>query len=246
MQVEGWFPTPIGFEDLPEAAEFARSVGPLLRRVAEIQGNPQPQVLGTATTGANAPDITQYLFLLDPLRPLFDAILRHVTAFLDANGVDRTREHVTLGRAWVNRLDRGARIERHHHVAALVSGVCYVDAPATGTSLRFLDPRAPHVRDPQFAHATPFNQRTVAYPVRPGRLLLFPGWLEHGMATPHEDDTPRLSVAFDIYATSLSGTSPPPTPPEVAEPLWRALRAQGASLLHAAAAEPAAPTRTTG
>jgi uncharacterized protein (TIGR02466 family) len=246
MQVEGWFPTPIGFEDLPEAAELERDVGPLLRRIAEQQGNRQPQVLGTATTGANAPDITQYLFLLEPLRPLFDAILRRVTAFLDANGVDRTREHVTLGRAWVNRLERGARIDRHHHAAALVSGVYYLDAPATGTSLRFLDPRAPHVRDPHLAHATPFNQRAVVYPVRPGRLLLFPGWLEHGMATPHDDDAPRLSVAFDIYTTSLSGTSPPPTPPEVADSLWQALRAQGASLLDAAGTIAAAPDRTTG
>lgn len=246
MQVEGWFPTPVGFEDLPEADGLRAHVGPIPRRIAARQGNPQPQVLGYATTGANAPDATQYLFLLDPLRPLFDAIMARVPAFLAAQGVDLDRERVFLGRAWVNRLDRGARIERHHHAAALASGVYYVDAPETGTTLRFLDPRAPLVRDPTYRHASPYTQRTVDYPVRPGRLLLFPGWLEHGMPAPHDDDHPRLSVAFDLYTTSLAGTSPPPTPPDVATPLWDALRAHARSLLDDGPHAGAAHARTTG
>jgi uncharacterized protein (TIGR02466 family) len=229
LEIASWFPSPIAHEDLPEAAELHRELAPLLLRLGAVQGRHQPQIRGEATSGANAPDVTQYLHLVPSLAPLFRALFQRVPGFLQALGVDLSRERPYLGRSWVNVLQPGAAIERHHHANALVSAAYYVQVPE-GDVLRFLDPRAPLRRDPQLTGLSPFTAPWVDYPVREGRLLLFPGWLEHGMPAAHGGEGLRVSVSFDVYSVSLSGMSPPPPPADAVAGLWQTLESQAAGL----------------
>ena len=224
MPTESWFSTPIYFEDVPEAAQVIAEVLPHLRRIMAGQGSHQPHITGPARSGSNAETAAQYLFLFPELRPLFQLIHQRAVAFARQLALDVSREHLYLGRSWANFLETGGQIQPHNHMAAIFSGAFYLQVPEEGTALRFVDPRTPLRRDPLYAgQQTQFNTAYVDFPVRPGALLLFPGYLTHGMLAPSTAAAERISVSFDYYSVSLSGQSAPPPPREVVDRLWKML-----------------------
>jgi uncharacterized protein (TIGR02466 family) len=224
MPVESWFPLPIFYEQVPEAPGIIAAVLPHLFRFSEGRPKYQPLVTGKAYSGSNAPDLAQYLYKVPELRPLYEMINTRANAFARALGIDLEREHLYMGRSWVNILDRGGKIESHNHVAATFSGAFYLQVPEPAGSLRFLDPKQPIKREPHvLAGPNPWSTSQVDYPVREGLLLLFPGYAMHGMSDENASDVPRVSVSFDYFAVSLNGQSPPPPPRALVDKLWRQL-----------------------
>jgi len=224
MPIESWFPVPIYSADVDGSEALNAAMIPVLRRETENGRNHQPLVTGPAYSGSNAPDRTQYLQRVPDLAPLYRAIHEHASRFARQLELDLKQEHLYLGRSWVNILGRGGRVEPHNHMTALFSGAYYLQVPESGSVLRFTDPKGSIRRDPQYAaRTTPFHSTFVDYAVQPGRLLLFPGWLTHGMPGSNQSDGERISVAFDYFSVSLSGQSPPPPPTGLVERLWREL-----------------------
>lgn len=220
MPVQGWFPVPI-FHDRVSDAPLLADASERVRRLT-AGSHTQPGVTGDADSGSNAANPAQYLFLHAELAPVFEAINARVGTFARELGIDLGRESLYLGRAWGNVLRAGSRIALHDHVAATISGVLYLDA-APGTSLRFADPKSVVRKDPHFAAPNAYNFPHVDYPVETGVLLLFPGYLRHGMNAVHTGEEPRVSLAFDYYSVSLDGRSPPPPPRWLVDKLWKKL-----------------------
>lgn len=228
MPIHDLFPTPLYRVDLPEALGMHADIIPFLLAFARGRHSHQDQVTGPAYTGANSPDAAQYLHRMPELEPLIRRIHHHATNFIRELALDTRSEQIYLGRSWVNILETGGRIEPHNHMAALFSGVYYLQTGDSPDTLRFVDPKLTIRRDPTYTgKATPYNLGTVDIPIQPGRLLLFPGWLSHGMPRPHASNAPRITLAFDYYSVSLNGQSPPPPPRGVVDRLWKALDAPG-------------------
>ena len=226
MPIEALFPTPLYRVDLPEAVALHDDLIPFLTSFARGRKNHQPQVTGPAYTGANAPDSAQYLHRAAALEPLIRIIHQHASQFIRELGLDTKSEQIYLGRSWVNILENGGHIQPHNHMAALFSGAYYLQVGEPSDTLRFTDPKSLIRRDPTYTgRPTPYNLSSVDVPIRPGRLLLFPGWLTHGMPHPHRSQTPRITLAFDYYAVSLNGQSPPPPPTGLVDRLWKTLDA---------------------
>jgi len=111
--------------------------------------------------------------------------------------------HDIEGEGWVNVSGKGAFNSPHGHGAYLWSGVYYVQIPEqpsgmSGT-LEFIDPRnivgtGSSLRPPVFAPK--FQVRP-----QPGHLLIFPSYLVHWVY-PNEDDSDRVSIAFNIKIVS--------------------------------------------
>ncbi|GDX81712.1 hypothetical protein LBMAG42_35230 [Deltaproteobacteria bacterium] len=228
MPIESWFPVPIFYERVPEARAIIDETLPHLYRISEGRRKHQPLVTGAAYTGSNAPDRAQYLFKFPELRPLYEMINVRANTYAKELGIDLDREHIYMGRSWVNILGKGGKIESHTHVAATFSGAFYLKLPDPAGVLRFIDPKQPIRRDPHYA-ATPtlFNTGHVDYPVAEGLLLLFPGYAMHGMLDENPSDTDRVSLSFDYFSISLNGQSPPPPPKNLVDRLWKEIDEAG-------------------
>jgi uncharacterized protein (TIGR02466 family) len=225
MPIESWFSTPIYIEQVPDADALIASCLPELQRIYAGRPNTQRMVTGDARSGSNAETSAHYLFLYPALKPLFAMINERATAFAQQLNLDLSREHLYLGRSWANLLKTGGRVQPHNHMASVFSGVFYLQVPQPDSVLRFVDPREPLRRDPRYVGRTPFNVPWVDYRVRQGMLMLFPGYLNHGMLTPNLAEGERVSVSFDYYSVSLSGQSAPPPPRSLVDKLWRELEA---------------------
>ena len=103
--------------------------------------------------------------------------------------------------AWVNISPPGASNQIHYHANCYFSGVYYIslDAPKCG-SLYFRDPRTASRMMPFPAtKQTPFTASEVRMPPEPGRLYIFPGWLEHGVEV-NQSDSDRVGISFNVVA----------------------------------------------
>jgi len=114
---------------------------------------------------------------------------------------------------WANISPAGASNQYHAHPSCLWSGVYYVDdgGDPEGGPLVLLDPRFPmnkmYGADLVFADENGEHQNTkVRLSPTPGRLVIFPSWLMHGVR-PHSGLRDRISVAMNLAALPGAGPS---------------------------------------
>lgn len=103
--------------------------------------------------------------------------------------------------AWVNISPPGASNQVHFHANCYFSGVYYIslDAPKCG-SLFFRDPRtASRMMPYPTTKQTSFTATEIKMPPEPGRLYIFPGWLEHGVEI-NQSASDRVSISFNVTA----------------------------------------------
>ncbi len=225
MPVESWFPLPIFYEAIPDHEALCAEVLPHLFRISRGRTKHQPLVTGASYSGSNAPDRAQYLYKFPELRPLYEMINIRANIFARELGIDLTREHLYMGRSWVNILRQGGKVESHNHVASAFSGVFYLQVPEPG-ALRFLDPKQPIRREPHcLSTPSPYSVGHVDYPAKEGLLLLFPGYAMHGMVEQNTSEIERVSVSFDYFSISINGQSPPPPPRALVDKLWAEIEA---------------------
>lgn len=109
--------------------------------------------------------------------------------------------HVLQHQAWVNISPPGASNQVHYHPNCHFSGVYYVslDSSSCG-SIYFRDPRvASRMLTYPVDRLTEFTASELRMPPEPGRMYVFPGWLEHGVDenASHSD---RISISFNVLA----------------------------------------------
>jgi uncharacterized protein (TIGR02466 family) len=99
---------------------------------------------------------------------------------------------------WANVNAPGLSHNAHNHPNNLLSGVYYVATGKGADVITFLDPR-PQVLQvlPRFDKATTDNLTDINLPTPEGRLLLFPGWLVHGVPA-NRSNAERVSISFNL------------------------------------------------
>jgi uncharacterized protein (TIGR02466 family) len=101
---------------------------------------------------------------------------------------------------WANINPPGGMNRAHIHPNSLWSGVYYVKAPKNSGQLKVEDPRsvALMVR-PRMKKDKPPQRvwREASYDPKPGRLIMFPSWLNH-CVDPNESNDIRISVSFNF------------------------------------------------
>lgn len=94
----------------------------------------------------------------------------------------------------------------HNHPGVLWSGVYYVQAPANSGRLVIREPRRESTMiQPRFRDDQPRKKEVwgeVYYEPVPGRIIIFPGWLEHAvepnLSTRKGTAGERISIAFNL------------------------------------------------
>lgn len=121
-----------------------------------------------------------------------------------------------IGNGWANIMEHGASNQFHVHPGAYWSAVYYVDDgyggstdPGLGGELELEDPRMPmviweqpHLRfRPRPDRVIPQHEAFIR--PRTGMLLMFPGWLRHGVR-PYQGDGERISIAVNLAAAKVA------------------------------------------
>jgi len=87
----------------------------------------------------------------------------------------------------------------HTHPNSYISGCYYVEVPADSGSLEFKHPSVLQaINTPQQAinNYNQFNSSKWNIPPAAGQLVMFPGWLEHGVGQ-NLSNKDRISIAFN-------------------------------------------------
>lgn len=117
-----------------------------------------------------------------------DALGRYCqTISIDPEQVNYTRH------SWINKFDTGSFAHIHEHGESHISGVYYYQTTGYDGNLFFETPvvQTKQTRVWQIASTRIFR------PSCNGGLILFPGWLRHGVTENFKPDT-RISISFNI------------------------------------------------
>ncbi len=116
------------------------------------------------------------------------------------------REAELRYQAWANVNPPGAFNNPHIHPNCHLSGVYYIAATPDSGSIYFRDPRAMSLMaPPPLAQATEITATESAMKPEPGRLYVFPAWLEHGVQ-PNRSGQDRVGISFNVQVVALPGS----------------------------------------
>jgi len=99
-----------------------------------------------------------------------------------------------IASSWIALFKPGHYGHVHDHGITDISGVYYYKTNGKDGNIYFESPNSNLVSSVPFNHLS----NPVTYDPEEGGLLLFPGWLKHGIKKNTTDDT-RISLSFNIY-----------------------------------------------
>lgn len=190
---EDWFPTSVWRFDHPEPSTLNRQLLKLTE--AEKLRDPDGRSGRSNVQGWQSQDDLFRRPEWAELAGFAEACVAEVVAF---NRWDRARVQPFISNAWAFVNGKNATGAAHVHPQAFLSGVYYIQAEPTAGHLYFLDPRTVvTMTSLPLTEVTPWSFAKVYYEPRPGRLLLFPSWLYHGVEA-NLSERDRVSVSFNV------------------------------------------------
>ncbi|HEY3787710.1 MAG TPA: 2OG-Fe(II) oxygenase family protein [Urbifossiella sp.] len=197
---EDWFPTSVwGYEHpAPEPlnAELLKLIA------AERAADPHGLSDRSNVLGWHSRDDLHLRPALGPLLKFIEAGVAEAMAF---QKWDLRQATPMLASCWANVNGKGASNAVHVHPQCFLSGVYYVQATAESGHLFFNDPRPAAIMiAPPITEFTPWTYQKVRYQPKPGRMLLFPSWLQHGVE-PNRGELDRVCISFNIGLKWLQG-----------------------------------------
>ncbi|MEQ9643750.1 MAG: 2OG-Fe(II) oxygenase family protein [Alphaproteobacteria bacterium] len=152
----------------------------------------------------------QDLHTTKPLKPLVDHLrstVRGALTFLDVE-----YEDFNITGCWANINPPGAKHSSHTHPNNYLSGVYYVKADKGADEINFYDPRAQaSAIMPKARKFNYFNGNVVTVETKPGRIVVFPAWLVHGVPQ-NRSTAERVSIAFNVMLTGFGDA--------MSKPMW--------------------------
>lgn len=137
-----------------------------------------------------------------PLVSLIGGMSDHIST---ANGYSETHR-LEIGTMWSIVNPPGSFNRAHIHPSCLWSGVYYVQTPPDCGKIEFIDPRTQnHITPPKFQSGKRRPRKTwskVRVTPEPGKLLIFPSWLFHGvdpnLCEEEGEGANRVIVSFNL------------------------------------------------
>ena len=135
------------------------------------------------------------LFNIVQFQPLVKEIQNFSYIFLENLGYSaQSIDAMRLKQMWANSSNQNDYLFPHIHSNSVVSGAFYVKSSDTDC-IQFYNDITDTTLVPE--NSTAVNQRSVDYPCKPGRLILFKSNLLHG-TTVKKDMTEKIVMSFNI------------------------------------------------
>ncbi len=141
----------------------------------------------------------------EPYRELVELIGASTEKMSEDMGYD-PKWALGIGSMWSIVNPPGAANRAHIHPGSLWSGVYYIHAPENCGAIEFVEPRTMHLmlqaRYKPNAKRKRDQWTKVRYTPKPGRLLIFPSWLYHGVDPNMSQETDkagdRVIISFNV------------------------------------------------
>jgi uncharacterized protein (TIGR02466 family) len=183
--IENLFPTPILFHvfDGEQKEAIQKEMASAVEKVEWVvpDGWGKTHKLSTKTFTGN--DIAKYQLVK------FEAYMdQQIKLYLATMGIAPMPYTLT---SWFSKFDKGDYGHIHTHNHADISGVYYFKTNGEDGDIFFETPA------PCQDGSAVFNKGRYQHQPLEGKMILFPGWLRHGIMTNETDET-RISFAFNI------------------------------------------------
>jgi uncharacterized protein (TIGR02466 family) len=132
------------------------------------------------------------------LQVMFNEIINRVNLVHNELGFSKNIKQ-KIDNSWININKRGNFNRPHIHPGAIFSGVVYINCSKDSGNINFLNPvksHIYHIEDSIVENFNGFNSQRYFQTPEVGKLLFFPGWLEH-YVDPNDSDTDRVSISFN-------------------------------------------------
>lgn len=105
---------------------------------------------------------------------------------------------LVLNEMWINVNGPGHSNKAHIHAGSFLSGAYYVQVPENSGNIEIYDPVIARVASPYPVRTQSVsNANYVAHKCAAGDLVIFPGWLQHGVQM-NESIADRVSISFNM------------------------------------------------
>ena len=186
--IENLFATPIYSAVVDNFQSLNYRLDKVIHKVKfyKIEGWGSTHLLSTNFSKNDKIDILHEL----GLNKLSKEIDKHLKEYCSEIGYEYKRYKID---SWLSKFEKGNYAHIHHHGLTDISGVYYYKTNGKDGNLFFETPN-------QFLGSTlcyeKYGDRWEHNP-KEGKLILFPGWLKHGVSTNDTDDD-RISLSFNI------------------------------------------------
>jgi len=194
MIIERWWPTPIYYSFLEQPvldqvqADFER----VYRHYRD--NNLFKQKPGWNPSSVALSDTTFLTSLIDQfeLETFKIELLDHVQKFIQQYNIHTT--DIKIKQSWMTLTSQGQSNHTHSHGPADISGVYYFQTNGQDGSIYF------ESNNKLLSASALFNSGShpIVYKPEVGKLILFPGFVEHGVYE-NTTDNDRVSVSFNIF-----------------------------------------------
>jgi uncharacterized protein (TIGR02466 family) len=197
MQIENIFPIPLAFFDVPKEI-IDSSVSIANTYIDSKKWREQPHY-GTTITNYHSDSTRNYIGHFDnTLGEYLNNVCRMYLEYTGFNPTSNMRIE-----SWLNLNLPNTHHSRHEHFGCFMSGVLWLAAGLDSGNFNIHDPigvRAQNVTQYRFAKSktTSYNKDIFAIVPQPGKLILFPSWLQHQVESNKGNDD-RISIAFNIW-----------------------------------------------
>jgi hypothetical protein len=196
LEITNIFSTPISIIDLDKEQQdlMDKEIGKIIN---EVEFFPMVYPWRTANY-INIPErTTEFLFDKYEMIDVKNMILGYVNNYvqsLTGKSILELKLHTACMYSWLTKSHLHNYFAAHHHSHVGVSGVYYYKILPGGSNLYFKSIDKATEVSPVYK----FSRRDkYEIEVKPGRMVLFPGWLEHGTSA-RNDPEDRISLGFDI------------------------------------------------
>lgn len=194
MEITNLFSTPISIIDLDEKEKNTIN-GEIEKYINELQFK-TVNVDGKNCKYFNIPERTSEYLLDDYLSNTKQLLLKKLDGYIYSvreKTLEELKLKVTRNYCWLTKSFTNNYFTAHHHSHLGISGVYYYDVSDNCGSLYFKSVD-------KFPEISPLYERPDIYEIQPrnGRMVMFPGWLEHG-TNPNNSLDNRISLVFDFY-----------------------------------------------
>ena len=131
----------------------------------------------------------------DPiLKVVNDEIYRHIRNYMIEIEAPKVKVHnFKILHSWLTKTSNGQYAPTHTHGSTDLSGVYYFKSNQVDGNI-FLNSPNPLIES---SHCFEHIPSRVAYEPVEGRVVLFPGWIQHGTTT-NTTDHDRISLSFNV------------------------------------------------
>ena len=115
-------------------------------------------------------------------------------------------EQVKLANIWININGENSFNREHKHPHSVFSGTYYVNCNEESGPIYFINPAMNGIEYDWKDSITNFNSATspeIHITPKVGDLLIFPGWLSHGVEINNSKNFNRISISFNTVAYPL-------------------------------------------